>query len=178
MMYIIYILFINIIFSNYNIIQSESTIEYFGSHPTHNFSGYASAIQLLSDCNKSNTKELCDLEFKIPIMSLSSGNDNRDNNMLNYLEAFSYPEIKMYFNDFEIKEYRGDFIGGSIYIHGVNLNISIPLIVSNKLNDKYVVNSTFSIYLDQFNIDIPKLLFIPINNEVQIKIELLIEKSN
>ena len=178
MTYIISILFINIILSNYNIIQSESSIEYFGSHPTHNFSGHASVIQLLSDCNKSNTKGLCDLEFKAPIISLNSGNDNRDNNMLNYLKAFSYPEIKMYFDNFEVKEYSGEFIDGSIYIHGVNLDISIPLVVSNQLNDKYVVSSTFSIYLDQFNINIPKLLFIPINNEIQIKVELLIEKNN
>ena len=168
-----YIIFMNLIFSNYSIIQSNSEIEYSGSHPMHGFSGSSSIITLLSECNKAGDN--CDLMFKIPIISLNSGNDNRDSNMLNYLNVFSYPEIRLSTQNFIIKEYNDEPIPCEMSISGMNQQINIPLTLSKISDVQYEVTSLFSISLDQFNIDTPKLLFIPMNNEVKIRVKLLIE---
>ena len=62
---------------------------------------------MYSNCNRDGF--ICDFQFKVPVISLNSGNDNRDSNMLNYLKAFSYPEIILDVQNFEIKEYNSKF---------------------------------------------------------------------
>ena len=115
------------------------------------------------------------MAFKVPVISLNSGNDNRDSNMLNYLDAFSYSQIILNVENFEIKEYDEEFISCEMAIHGINQQIDIPLTLSRVSPHQYKVYSSFIILLDQFNISVPKLLFIPIDNEIKIHIEFLIE---
>ena len=59
-------------------------------------------------------------------------------------------------------------------IHGVEQTINIPLTLVESSKNNYIINSSFSILLSDFNIDIPKLLFLPINNEIIIKVKLVI----
>ena len=77
---------VNFIFCDYLINNSNSEVKYFGVHPFHEWSGTSSSIKMSASCNENNT--ICDLIFKVPIISLNSGNDNRDNNMLKHLNAF------------------------------------------------------------------------------------------
>ena len=168
----IYIIFISLVFSNYSIIQSDSNVKYFGSHPMHSFSGWSSSITLLSECNEDG---FCDFTFKVPIISLNSGNDNRDSNMLNYLKVFSYPEIILNVENFSIKEYSNEILSCEMIIAGMSQQINISLSLLEISKNQYRVNSFFTISLEEFNIEIPKLLFIPINNEIKIEVDLLIE---
>ena len=171
------LILLNFIFSQYSIIQSDSKVEYSGKHPMHAFKGQSSAIILYSNCsNKDNS--ICDLKFKVPIISLNSGNDNRDSNMLNYLEAFSYPEIILEAQDFEIKEFSSKLNSFEFTIHGVSQVITIPLTIKKINSNHYQVQSKFSILLDEFNIPVPKLLFIPIDNEIRVNVSLLIKEDS
>ena len=171
-----YIISFNLVFGNYSVIQAESKIEYFGSHPMHGFSGSSSSITLFSNCNNSN--DGCDIQFKLPIISLNSGNDNRDSNMLNYLEAFIYPEIVLEIENFIIREYEEESILVNIKIHGINQEVNIPLSLVKASSGNYKAHSTFSIFLDQFTIDIPKLSFLSIENEIKINVQLSIREVN
>ena len=122
---IFYIICSSLLFGNYSVIQSNSKVEYFGSHPTHSFSGISSSILLASDCNDND--DVCDLNFKVPIISLNSGNDNRDSNMLNYLKAFSFPYVELNISNFSVKEYDSETISARMAIGGVEQQISIPI---------------------------------------------------
>ena len=170
-----YLILFNLTYSYYSIIQSDSEVEYSGRHPMHAFTGRSSSIILLSDCD--NNRDKCDLRFTVPVISLNSGNDNRDSNMLNYLGAFSYSEIILNIEDFIIKEYNSDSIPCAITIHGVTQIINIPLTVKLKSSNQYTASSTFFILLEEFDIPRPKLLFVPIDNEIRIKVDLLIKRE-
>ena len=174
-MRLLYIILINLVFSNYSIVQSESKVEYFGSHPTHGFSGISSSILLVSDCSKNG--DICDLKFKVPIISLNSGNDNRDSNMLNYLKAFSFPYAELNIFNFSVKEYDSEFISAEMTIGGVEQQISIPITLIKESAEEYKVQSSFTISLKQFGIEIPKLLFLPINSNIKINVSLLINSK-
>jgi len=170
------IIFLNLIFSNYSIIQSESEIKYFGSHPIYSFAGSSSSIILFSDCN--NPDNSCDFKFKIPIISLNSGNGSRDNDMLNCLDFFSYPEIILDVENFIVRDYKEEFILADLSIHGISQGIQVPLTLVKISPGNYKVNSEFSILLNEFNVDIPKLLFLPINNEIKIEVQLSIKEAD
>ena len=171
---IFYIICSSLIFGNYSIIQSNSKVEYFGHHPMHGFSGEASSIKLISECDDS--ADLCDLIFKVPVFSLSSGNDNRDSNMLNYLNVFLYPEITLIVEDFIVRDYNEENIVCKMIISGVNRQIDIPLTLLEVSKKEYKASSSFIISLKDFNIEIPKLLFIPIDDEIKINVEFLIQE--
>ena len=172
---IFYIICSSLIFGNYSVIQSGSKVEYFGHHPMHGFTGNSSSIILMSECNGS--ADLCDLTFKVPVFSLNSGNDNRDSNMLNYLNAFSYSEIVLIIEDFIVKNYNQENIVCQMIIAGTNRQIDIPLNLLKTSNNQYKASSSFIISLNDFNIDIPKLLFIPIDDEIKINVDFLIQKT-
>ena len=53
----------------------------------------------------------------------------------------------------------------------------MPLTVEKIGSNQYQVQSKFSILLDEFNIPVPKLLFIPIDNEIRVNVSLLIKED-
>ena len=81
----------------------------------------------------------------------------------------------MIVENFPIREYDEEILSCEIIIAGISQQINIPLSLSKISKNQFRANSSFAISLDEFNIEIPKLLFIPIDNEVKIQITLLIE---
>ena len=55
-------------------------------------------------------------------------------------------------------------------------DIEIPLNVYARLDNKYSIQSSFSISLNEFNIQAPKLLFLSIENDIKIEVDLLVNK--
>jgi len=170
-------LFFNIVCAEYLVIQSESSIIYSGKHPMHIWSGATKELTLEQACSKS-PENVCRLDFKFPIMSLNSGNDNRDSNMINTLNAFTYPNIIMVFDDFIIREYNNELVNASIEIHGKIQDISVPINLTITDSGNYYVISDFSIFLSHYGIELPTLLLMPIDDEIKINAEILIRKSN
>ena len=175
MKYLKYIIFFSLAFSDYLVDDSNSKVIYYGNHPIHSWVGETNSIMIKSEC-KSINKLNCNFEFRIPFMSFYSGNDNRDSNMLYHVNAFLYPDIIMTFNDFIIKEYNNIKIKGELSINGVLRDIEIPLNVYARLDNKYSIQSSFSISLNEFNIQAPKLLFLSIENDIKIEVDLLVNK--
>ena len=66
----------------------------------------------------------------------------------------------------------------NITIHGISRDINIPLKLYEVSKNRYLASSRFPIFLDDFNIELPKLLLIPIDNEIKVGVELLIEKQD
>jgi len=101
MRFCIFLILMGLLFPNFKIDREQSNITYTGSHPFHAWTGKTSQITIESDCTKNSSS--CDASFSIPLMSFISGNDNRDSNMLFYVEAFSYPHVKILFSNLNIK---------------------------------------------------------------------------
>ena len=73
---------------------------------------------------------------------------------------------------------KEEFILADLSIHGISQEIQIPLTLVEIFPGNYKVNSEFSILLNEFNVDIPKLLFLPINNEIKIEVQLSIKEAD
>ena len=68
----------------------------------------------------------------------------------------------------EIKEYSNSNIDCSLTINGKTKKTSIPLTVKKTTSTKYVISSRFNISLSDYEIELPKLLFIPIEDKINI----------
>ena len=148
-------------FSSDYIVINNSTIQFTGSHVFHDWIGVSSKLESKVSCNEKNTN--CSFKFSIPWESFNSRNDNRENNMLYYVNAFDYPNIIMKFENIDLKKLNenGNLITGILTINGISESLSIPL--EYKINNKkFKIYSSFNISLEKFNIERPSLLLIPI----------------
>ena len=156
-------------FPNFKIDKIQSSISYTGSHPFHNWRGNTSQIKIITSCEIVSSD--CDVTISVPVLSFMSGNDNRDSNMLFYVDAFSYPLVEISFSHLNILDLisRGESVNcdGEINFHGFKLIQKIPLFIT-KAKDTIFISSSFSIKLDSFGIDQPSLLMLPIKNEIKI----------
>ena len=162
-----------LVFPGFQIDKTKSSICYTGSHPFHDWKGTTSQIKIITDCDIVNSD--CGATISVPVMSFISGNDNRDSNMLFYVDGFSFPIVKISFPHLNIsnllsQEKTVNF-DGEIDFHGLKVIEEIPLFITKEMNTVFI-SSEFSIKLDSFAVNRPSLLMVPINNEVKIDVNI------
>lgn len=165
------ILYLSIGLANPNVKINKATIHFTGSHPFHDWTGISTHLDLKMNCSKMD--EICNFTFSIPWTSFDSGNDNRDNNMLYYINAFDYPKIEIEFTDVKMNELikTKNVIIGNLSMTGEKQNIAIPLDFKQNEN-QFILNSEFKISLTNYNIERPTLLMIPINDIINIHVNI------
>lgn len=159
------------LFSQIDYKISKSIISFTGSHPFHDWTGISNELKLEKKCSQKNT--FCKYIFSIPWTSFNSGNDNRDNNMLYYVNAYEYQNIKFTFDNIDLNKLgNGSHLLTGILEIAKNKNqLSIPIKL-NILDKKIYITSEFEISIKDFNIEQPTLLMIPINEIINIKIDI------
>ena len=150
--------------------KSYSFVEYEGSHFLHNWVGKSYSINgsILIDTQLPSNSSV---EVSIPIFSFDSNNGNRDSNMLLFVEEHIFPEVKFHSDSVtQINETEFEVIG-DLDFHGILKDIMLPVVIN--INSDYTyINSTFTINLNEFDVDRPKLMLTPINEEIEIRINL------
>lgn len=166
-------LFVGGIFPNFQVDKTESTISYVGSHPFHEWQGISSQIEIETDCHAK--RDDCNATITVPLISFISGNDNRDSNMLFYVDGFSFPVVKISFSHVNISNLlsieESTYIAGEIDFHGYKIIQEIPLFIASDKNT-ISIRSNFSIQLNSFDIKRPSLLMIPIKNDIKINVNI------
>ena len=172
--FLIIFIFITTIISQTNIKILEATISYIGSHTFHQWTGISNDLSLELNCIEKD--ENCDYLFSVPWVSFNSGNDNRDNNMIYYINAYEFQNIIMTFKKVHLDSLQQDNskvlnLIGTLSIAGADKKISIPLKIDIN-NSHFDLKSEFIIKLPDYQIERPTLLMIPIKNEIVINISL------
>tara|TARA_Y100000588_G_C13501946_1_gene605591 strand:- start:57 stop:353 length:297 start_codon:yes stop_codon:yes gene_type:complete len=93
--------------------------------------------------------------------------------MLYYVNAFDFPNIEMKFKQIDLSkliEFENS-ITGILTINGINQNFSIGVDYQLKHNH-FKVSSSFDISLDNFKINRPSLLLIPIDDLIYIHVDI------
>ena len=167
---ILFFVFFSTLITQPNVKLTQAIISFTGSHPFHDWTGISTNVNLKTNCLET---EICDFTFTIPWTSFDSGNDNRDNNMLYYVNAFDFPNIEMKFKQIDLSkliEFENS-ITGILTINGINQNFSIGVDYQLKHNH-FKVSSSFDISLDNFKINRPSLLLIPIDDLIYIHVDI------
>ena len=99
---LIIFIFISTIIEQADVKIIDSKISFTGSHPFHDWTGNSTELKLGMNCSEEN--ESCNFIFSIPWTSFDSGNDNRDNNMLYFVNAYEFPIIKMSFININLNQ--------------------------------------------------------------------------
>ena len=144
----------------------NSLITYFGVHYLHKWEGSTSDVKGVVSYDKNIDQYECSIS--VPLSTFSSGNDNRDSNMLVYCRAFDFPNIN--FQSTSIKVNKSTLeIEGKIEFAGEEKEIKTNAKLNSLDNNLFAIEGELDILLSEFKVERPSLLFVEIEDLVRIK---------
>ena len=150
-------------------VLQQSTLTYHVSHPLHQVDGSSHAARGKGVCHEGQ----CDFLIAVPVKSFDSGDSNRDLHMLQVTRGAQYPLVT-------VRTHVPEAAAGSSQIH-VDLDVEfagqsahyrdVPFQLSTEGNDKKL-SGTIPTKLNDFKIDPPSLLTMPVKNDIPVKVEM------
>ena len=144
----------------------NSLITYFGVHYLHKWEGSTSDVKGVVSYDKNIDQYECSIS--VPLSTFSSGNDNRDSNMLVYCKAFDFPNINFQSTSIKVNESTLE-IEGKIEFAGEEKEIKTNAKLNSLDNNLFAVEGELDILLSEFKVERPSLLFVEIEDLVKIK---------
>lgn len=149
----------------------QSVIEYNAKHLLHAWSGINKNIKgIFLEQSKSK------IAISANIADFDSGISNRDSNAIRVLNALSFPSVK-FFSDKIIVSSNSIEFNGELDFHGKQVN-KIFTASFNKENDILIVEGNFSIILTDFDIKLPSLMLVKMDDLAKINFKLIFKESN
>ena len=144
----------------------NSLITYFGVHYLHKWEGSTSDVKGVVSYDKNIDQYECSIS--VPLSTFSSGNDNRDSNMLVYCRAFDFPNINFQSTSIKVNESTLE-IEGKIEFAGEEKEIKTNAKLNSLDNNLFTIEGELDILLSEFKVKRPSLLFVEIEDLVKIK---------
>ena len=118
------------------------------------------------------------VDVAIRVAKFNSDNTRRDSHMMEVLEGLIFPTIT--WKTETLKGVSGPLKAGTyearasgpLELHGKKLDLSIPIVMKVTEDGTVEVTSEFSIQLVEYDIERPTLVFVPIANDVPIKVRM------
>lgn len=153
----------------------NSVIHYTGHHRLHDWRGTSNAVEGTLTLDLQNPEQ-SRVEIEVPVVSFDSGNGNRDSNMLDIVEVDQYPTVR-FVSDAVTSEtwsatddgWQGTWqVEGQLTFHGQTHPLTMPVDVVIR-GDSLTAQSTFEVSLERYDVDRPKLLFMPIGSTIDLE---------
>ena len=144
----------------------NSLITYFGVHYLHKWEGSTSDVKGVVSYDKNIDQYECSIS--VPLSTFSSGNDNRDSNMLVYCRALDFPNINFQSTSIKVKGSTLE-IEGKIEFAGEEKEIKTNAKLHSLDNNLFAIEGELDILLSEFKVERPSLLFVEIEDLVKIK---------
>jgi hypothetical protein len=147
----------------------QSTLTYHVSHPLHNLDGASRGARGKGVCHAGQ----CDFLIAAPVKSFASGDSNRDLHMLQVTHGGEVPMII-------VRTRLPEASLGSATIH-VDLEIQFAGQTAHykqvsfqevKQGNEIRITGTIPATVSDFKIDTPKLLTVPIKNEIPVHVDM------
>jgi polyisoprenoid-binding protein YceI len=165
--------------TTYVVDAGASVVKFHLHHKMHEVNGRSSQIEgkaILGDDGKVMTM------IRIPTASFDTADANRDSHMRETLDAAKFPFVIFkgvtnvtvpvaYGKPIESK------LDGELDFHGVKTPISIPAEISLSKDGGAVVNAKFPVDLDAHKVERPSLLFIKVDQNVELDVALKLKAA-
>jgi polyisoprenoid-binding protein YceI len=160
--------------STYTVDPAASTVKFHLHHKMHAVDGRSTQIEgkaVLGDDGKVMTM------VRIPVASFDTADANRDSHMRETLDASKFPFVVFkgvtsltvpisYGKELDAT------LDGELDFHGVKRPLSVPAKLSLAQNGTAVVTAKFPVNLESHQIERPALLFIKVDENVELDVQL------
>lgn len=155
--------------------SSQSVIHYTGSAVAHDWRGTSRSVTgtLRLDTENPATSEVA---VRVPAATFDSGNERRDRKMREVLDVESNPEVQFEARTIAATDWGRTQSGqsgiwrvaGPLTFHGVTHEVEADVQV-RLTSDSVYARVDFPVSLTRFEVDRPRLMFVPIADEIQIE---------
>jgi hypothetical protein len=158
----------------YSVTDGKSFIKYTLVHKAHTFAGTADKgiegkVKVVNGTAQ--------LMVRVPVGNFDSGNSNHDSNMRDTVEALKYPNVELKALAEGVTPAASGTtkhtLKGKLTFHGVTNNVEVPVDVTWNGKSAKVVGK-FSISLEGYKIERPSLLFVKVEDKLDIDVDLTI----
>jgi polyisoprenoid-binding protein YceI len=145
--------------------NTTSTVKYSMRHKLHSWEGVSNSLKVATKWNDQK-KEIEQISIVVGVASFNSGLSSRDSHMLEVLDALTYPRIIFSSSSVQYTP-DGILVKGKMQFHGVDRMIETK-VKMEKVNNKWVFTGKLPILLEDYKVERPSLLFVKVDNLVQI----------
>ena len=164
--------------SDYSVDAGQSKAEYHLVHKLHEVTGVSKKCEGKARLADGKAQVM----VRIPVQSFDSGNVNRDEHMKETVEAAKFPNV-------ELKALAEGVtppatfpattqarFKGQINFHGVQQMMELPVTLVWESPTKVRATTKFKISLDGFKVDRPSLMFVKVNDDLELTADLVLSR--
>ncbi len=155
--------------------SKKNSVKFISDAPIEDFEGFTDKIDGYIFWEGENFTEKSDVYFEVDLRTLDTGIGLRNRHMReNYLHTDKYPLAQfsgkiisaeqITENQFKVN------VEGEMKIHGVTNKLKTA-VKMNKTSNGYNIKTNFEVKLSDYNIDIPKLMFMKINEVMKLELD-------
>jgi polyisoprenoid-binding protein YceI len=156
----------------YSVDPASSVVKYTLVHKAHTFVGTADKG---IEGKAKITSGTAQVMVRIPVGNFDSGNSNRDSNMRDTVEATKYPNVELKAVSEGVSPQTSGTskhtLKGKLTFHGVTNNVEVPVEVT-WTGKTAKVQGKFSISLEAYKIERPSLLFVRVEDKLDLEVDL------
>lgn len=149
----------------------KSLIEYSARHLLHAWSGVNNDVKAVF-LEDSKSK----IAISANIADFDSGISNRDSNAIRVLNALNFPNVKFFSDDILISSDSIE-LNGELDFHGKRINKTVKASFTIE-NNNLIIDGGFSIVLTDFDIKLPSLMLVKMDDFAKINFKLIFIKAN
>lgn len=157
----------------------KNLVRFISDAPIENFEGITNNIDGYIYFEQEDFTNNSELYFEVDLRTIDTGIGLRNRHMRdNYLETDQYPFTFFTGKIISAENISGDFkaiVQGDIFIHGMKKNIEVEGIIKES-SGAYKISTNFEIKLSDFNIDIPEVMFLKLNEIIKLELEFFMVK--
>ena len=152
----------------------SSTIQYSGYHVAHDWSGVSTAAKGILIRDEGGPQRIA---ISVPLNSFDSNSSNRDSNALRVLNALKFPEVRFYSENIREIDSQSVELSGFFELNGLRKEYRIILKVQEHEN-LYEISGEFKVNLLDFNLKLPRFLLKPIDENIDLAVNLKFKQNS
>jgi polyisoprenoid-binding protein YceI len=158
--------------------SAASTIQYTIVHKLHRVAGTSHEVEakaILKDDGSLLTM------VRVPVASFRSGDANRDEHMLEAMDAGKFPYVV--FKGIARLGSTHDLpsgplpLNGELELHGVKTPLMVPVTVLQRPDGSLRARGSFGVSLDAHHVERPSLLFVKVDDDCHIDFDLVMREG-
>ncbi len=154
---------------SYQSIQGESALSYRMVHPMHKIIGVSRNFLCQVELSPDTVSSV--IKVSAAVASFDSKNSSRDSHAMEMVEARKYPRVE--FASESVKPSgTGYAVAGNLTFHGKTMPVSFQ-VTPKFLPGKIGITGGFDVKLSDFDVERPRLLFVPVEDKLTISFDLV-----
>lgn len=151
----------------------SSKITYSGYHVAHDWTGVSEEAKgLITESDG----QLQRIAITVPLASFDSNSSNRDSNALRVLNAILHPEVRFYSEEISPAEDETVELFGFFELNGIRKNYRVKLRLESQ-EGQVNLSGDFKVNLNDFDLKLPRFLLKPVEEEIDLSVDLKFKQN-